>query len=98
MPPKKKGKKKGKKKKKVSKAPTDTQPVIKPEELIPKVTLSIHLVEPLTDALSTFANNIAFEMTVPINTRLEYIREKIQQRHGGAASNITMCINAYNAK
>ena len=53
MPPKVKGKKKGKgkKKKKAAKAPIDTQPVIKPEELIPKVTLSIHLAAPLAEAL-----------------------------------------------
>ena len=52
MPPKKKGtKKKGKKKKGTKKATTEDQPVIKPETLIPKVTLSIRLASPLAETL-----------------------------------------------
>ena len=56
MAPKKKGtgkKGKGKGKKKSKKATTALEPVIKPETLIPKVTLSVHLASPLVDALRT---------------------------------------------
>ena len=60
MPPKKKdGKKKTKKKKKGSKkAPTESQPIINPDSLIPKVTLSIRLASPLTESLGTFSFRI----------------------------------------
>ena len=100
MPPKKKGtKKKGKKKKGTKKTTTALEPVINPDSLIPKVTLSIRLASPLVDALGTqYSRVLAFEMTVPITTRLEYIKQKIIEQHGGAVSNVTMCANTYSPK
>ncbi len=62
MPPKKTGKKKkgkgkGKGKKKgAKKTTTDSQPVINPDTLVPKVTLSVHLATPVADTLGTLSN------------------------------------------
>eukprot|EP00829_Urostomides_striatus_P013944 TRINITY_DN3986_c0_g2_i2.p1 TRINITY_DN3986_c0_g2~~TRINITY_DN3986_c0_g2_i2.p1 ORF type:complete len:169 (+),score=48.45 TRINITY_DN3986_c0_g2_i2:48-509(+) len=91
MPPKKKGakKKKGKKKGTKKKDPSEIQPVINPDALIPKVTVSLRLANPINDILT-------FDLSVPISTRLEYLKSKIIERHGGAISDVSLCLNSYD--
>ena len=86
----KKGAKKGKKKEVIEKKNMfDIPPYVDPEISTPIIKLKIMLVTPMTEPLS-------FEMEVPITTRIEYIKRKIIEKHHGAISNLTICLENFS--
>uniref|UniRef100_A0A7S3IAM1 Uncharacterized protein n=1 Tax=Fabrea salina TaxID=342563 RepID=A0A7S3IAM1_9CILI len=86
----KKGKKKGKKKAKPLLPNLYDIPQIPdcPRQAVPRVNLVCKLVNPLGFPLD-------FQMEVPVNTRFMTIQDKIIEKHGGAACNITMSLNRF---
>ena len=94
MGKKKKGKKskKGKSKKKVveeKKNLYEIPPFVDPKTCTPMVTLNIRLAAPYTEPLK-------FTMEVPITTRIDYIKRKIIEKHHGAISNLTICLETFS--
>jgi hypothetical protein len=94
---KKKKAKKGKKKKKAAareENPDDAFDV--PEFVDPRkfVTLEIILAEPaFAPSMKEFTD---FTMEVPDTTKVDWIRRKIIEHHGGAISNVDVHYNAYD--
>ena len=94
--PKGKKKKGGKKKKKdKEKKPEeekknlyDIPEYIDAKVITPIVDLTIRLANPLMDALT-------FKIQVRTTTRLEDIKRKIIDRHGGSIKDVSMCIHKY---